>query len=320
MKKILLLTLLSSATFSAYASFDMMLLGDNTTAGAQRVQRYDPINRINLGTFGQGFINSTIQDITVDQANNTAYVLESAGVIKAFNYNSGDYLGGFTVNVLFDSAGFDSNNGRLLIGSGFGGNVTPGRVIDLSGVTLLSLGGFASYGNPSKKPGENWYGLWTRNAGSTAIVARQYSSTTGANLGSSLDGPLLATAIPRNSIFAQDGRFLGLSITSGNLDLYSADSTVSGFSSAPTLLNNFGATTNANVDMVNGHGSLIYILNGTSLIGYDTSFNSTLGTNTLTFATAANIRGMAIVVAPEPGSMIAIGMGIFAIAKRKKRA
>jgi len=305
-----------SAAQMSYASFDLMLLGDNTTAGSQRVQRYDPVNRINLGTFGQGYFDADIQDIAVDSASKRAYVIDNTGFVRYFNYNTGDYLGGFTTGTSLNTIAIDPNNGRITASRGFGGNINPGRVYDANGTFAftLSAGTFAT-SNFVRRIGDTTYFSWGFSANPPA---RRHNATTGALI-DSVGGPVSSVFIARSALMSQGGRLLGLSTISGNLHLYSIGTNISGFSGAIGLDKSFGASTNVNVDMVNGHNDLIYMLNGSSVIAYDTAINRTLGTQNLTFASAANIRGMGIVLAPEPGTMAALGLGLVALLRRKNR-
>lgn len=123
----------------------------------------------------------------------------------------------------------------------------------------------------------------------------------------------------RESVYNAASDFCGVTIRGGNLEYWGLATNGTGFSTGTmNLVRNFGAST-GNIAIENGHGSLQYIMNGNTIINYQSSGNFVLGTQTLGFATAANVRGMAVVVAPEPATMAALGLGALALIRRRRQ-
>jgi len=304
---------------SAQATFDMMLLGDNTTAGNQRVVRYDPINRVVLGSFGQGFLNENIVDVAVDQATSRAFVLQQNGGVRVFNYNTGDYLNAFTVSSLYNTLSFEPGSQNLYFAEGNGSVATPARVYNTAGTIL---GGYttslatASVRHPS---GSSFFASWGLNG--TGITAVRHTSATGGT-------PTFSTAAytfavgnaPLHGLFV-DNFFLGLAKIGTDLRIYSNLTDPGNFVGGPVILYDLGAASGTAYDMANGHGTLVYVLDGNKISTVSMGPVITpLGSHTVSFATAANIKGMAMVVAPEPGTLIALGIGIGAMMRKRRKS
>lgn len=301
-----------------------MLLGDNTTSGSQRIQRYDPVNRVTLGTFGQGLFNQNIQSIAVDSRMERAYVLDEVGIVRVFNYNTGDFLDAFTTNTTYRSINFDAVSGNLTFGGGFGLGVQSSTIFSTEGAPLVTFtnGGDTVYYAPIRRNTDSWYQYWGLNPGLPGIcAARRLDATTGAQLSGSVNAQnATGGQAVRSSMFFSNGNLGYLRLSGGNLILSGLQAGTNGYTGSTFELANLGTSTNENVNMVRGHGEQVYILNGNSLIGYHSGIAAPLGSHTMNFATASNIRGMAIVVAPEPTSfaIMSIGIGIAGLLRRRK--
>lgn len=301
-----------------------MLLGDNTTSGSQRIQRYDPVNRVTLGTFGQGLFNQNIQSIAVDSRTTRAYVLDAVGIVRVFNYNTGDFLDAFTTNTTYRSINFDAVSGNLTFGGGFGVGVQSSTIFSTEGAPLVNFanGGDTVYFAPIRRGTDSWFQYWGLNPGFQSVfAARRLDATSGAQLSGSVNGQAVSGGeAVRSSMFFSNGSLGYLRLSAGNLILSGLQAGSNGYIGSTFELANLGASTNENVNMVRGHGEQVYILNGNSLIGYHSGIAVPLGSHTMNFATASNIRGMAIIVAPEPTSLaiISIGFGIAGLLRRRK--
>lgn len=302
----------------ASASFDLMLLGDNTTAGAQRVVRYDPVNRVVLGSFGTGFFNSNIQDIAVDMSANRAYVLDSLGYVRTFDYYTGEFLQMNYVTANYNQITFDSVSGRVLFSSISGplGLVGKAYTTTFSSAQNYSPN-YGVYGNMARRTDGNYYAYWDLNPSTTSfLVPRMFNVTTGVSSGVNSSSVGLGTI--RGSLIGNDGRFYGLHLNSGNLNLYYCNTSFSGLVGGAGLMVGLGGTTFDNQDMVWGHGNVGYILDGNEISTYYGGMGIA-GTQTLSFATGANIRGMALVIAPEPGQFVALGVGLCGLFLRRRK-
>lgn len=305
MKKILALSFAVLAVNAAYGSFELMLAAD---IGKGVVHRLDPESGAYFGSFGAGRLVSPTS-IAVSQTNGTAYVLDLIGsnaVIHSFNYNTGNYLGGFTVGALgyYDSLSLASDGTLLVARSGY-----AAQRYSTSG-TLLST-----------------YNLWTGNANYSAIMP-------------SGDGNVLVTD-------AQNGYLFKFNLTGGSYTAWSSFATTS-----------WQGCTQGSVTAVAGYGTQkLYLFNSTStaltntidasgyfdssgffgvaaghsptLYGYGLKssstriarYNTSLGLwqGTITNANFSSIAGVAVVLAPEPGTWAGLALGALILLRRRKR-
>lgn len=302
---------------SAHATFDMMLLGDNTTAGNQRVVRYDPINRVVLGSFGQGFLNDNIVDIAVDQATNRAFVVQDTGGVRVFNYNTGEYLSSFAPNSAYNNISFDSTLGHLIFANGSGGFTNPGRTYNTSGSVVGSMVGNMSTAGIRHPSGGSFFASWGVN-GADVVAIRHTNATSASPLATTGAYTFASGNAPVQGLFVGNS-FLGLAKIGTDLRIYSVLTDPGNFVGGPVSALDLGAATGSFYDMANGHGSLIYVQDGNKISTISMSPNvMNLGTQTLSFATSANIRGMAMVVAPEPATLISLGIGIGAMIRKRR--
>lgn len=302
----------------ASASFDLMLLGDNTTAGAQRVVRYDPVNRVVLGSFGTGFFNGSIQDIAVDMSTNRAYVLDSGGYVRTFDYYTGDLLQMSYVTSNYNQISFDTVSNRVLFSNASGPLSLPAKAYTTTFSTVQNYApSYGVYGNMARRTDGNYYAYWDLNPGtSSIIVPRMFNVTTGAVSGSGSSSA--GVGAMRGTVIGNDNRFYGLHLSGGNLNLYFCNTNSSGIIGGAALMMGLGGTTFDNQDMAWGHGNVGYILDGNEISTYYSGVGIA-GTQTLSFATGANIRGMALVIAPEPGEFLALGVGLCGLILRRRK-
>lgn len=301
------------------ASFDLMLLGDNTNSSAPRVQRYDPQNGVLLGSFGAGFIAGAITDIEVDQASGTAFVL-GGNLVSMFNYNTGAFLSAINIGGYRDIE-FDALTNTLTTADGGGSGLMPGRVFNLAGTQLGTFDGQWMSTAPIRLGSSARSAAWVMGAtGSFPIQGAIFPIGGGSALQTSSSSYFWGGGdAMRESVYNAASDFCGVTIRGGNLEYWGLATNGTGFSTGTmNLVRNFGAST-GNIAIENGHGSLQYIMNGNTIINYQSSGNFVLGTQTLGFATAANVRGMAVVVAPEPATMAALGLGALALIRRRRQ-
>ncbi len=303
-------------TAASHASFDLMLLGDNSTAGSERVIRYDPVNRVQLGSFGQGFLNAAVADVAVDGATGRAFVLQVNGGVRVFNYNTGDFIDGFTLSGSYGAIAFDSTSNRITFGQGGGNGITPGKVYDANTLSLAAdLTGTFMATAPLRRPGTSWYASYGIDLAVANHIAYRHSITGGAPLSSTTITSFASSSSPREAIFTADNRLMGVLPGGGGIQLWSIGTDASGFVGSHTTTT-VPATFANNLDIANGHGNLAYILNGSSVLSYHTGLNQVMGTQTLASST---YQGMAVVVAPEPGTMLALAGGVLALLRKRRK-
>ncbi len=323
MRSLFALALVAVPAFSI-ASFDMMLIGTNSSSN-YRVSRYDPVNRISLGSFGQGIIASVVDDVAVDQTTSTAYVLSGQSNVYRFNYNTGEFLGvvgglsgGNTMN-------FDPVSRRFTIASatGSGGSVyNEDFSLYLGGITPAGafIGGAPVYNAATNK----WYSMAYTNANPFNLVSQTWNSdfTGGINSAASSLTYNAGYELGEKSIVLGNKLYtLTYQRTAGTY-LYSSTIDNSGNAGAPTLFGNTNGSSGGylNHSIVAGHNGLAWTLCGNVLRGFHpvTGFGTPVTLSGL--GTANELRGAAIVLAPEPGTMIALGVGLATLARRRRTA
>ncbi len=299
---------------TAHASFELMLVAEQTAAGG-RVVRIDPESRTNLGSFGLGKIAGTVRDIAVNRSLGRCYVLGNS-LISEFNYNTGDFVQAYSVSSLFHSIDLSPTTGDVTVG-GFGpSNVTPARRYSngtfLTGVgtvftttTLVEYQGlqYLASSSSSSIPVIDSFApngtVATRAHTSTLAVGftQSYRDMTGAA------GKLWATYVDGNG----DVRLRNFTI-SGSTLTFPAD-----------LSATFGTFGNR-VSLATGHGDMIYLLNNETVNIVHAPTGTALSSFALPGITAGNARGMALIAAPEPGSLLALaGAGLAMQLGRRRR-
>lgn len=302
----------------AFGSFDLMLLGDNSVAGQERVMRYDPVNRVVLGSFGTGFINSDITSIAVDQVGGRAFVA-GGGMVKVFNYNTGAFLEAFQSG--YGDIEYDSGLNRITGAHGAGSGSVPGQAYDatsFAGVATLTDRYYSTAA--LRRPGTNWYASFALPGSATTVNAVQNSLVGGTPIATDVVGPTWGGGnAPRAAIFTNQNQLMGISadVTANVTRLWTVDTNTSGFVGGIGVWGSMGAYA-SNANIANGHGNLAYLLMGTDLVSYHTGIGTIMGTQSLSFS--SNIRGMAVVIAPEPGTILALAGGIAALLRRRRRA
>lgn len=327
-RRALLLSLaLIGASNSALASFDMLMMPSISTG---RVNRYDPINNVSLGSFNGG---TATRLVTINQATNRAFVLDTgASRIRSFNYNTGEILGGNLSAGSIISMDYHAPTNRLWF-------ITPTGISRWETTTAFITTVQSNTGAFSAQSGtminDSVYAVFGLNA-TNQIVVNNYNASTGAFI-SALTTTFTAQA---GSRLGQSTNFLASAAgnspyavvtyrdSAGNPFVlrfaYNASNVVN-LDLASQPLTGFNAS-NVTPALVRGHEGF-FVVGQDSTTGtltriqqYDNSGAFGLVQNTtMTGATySAGAYQVANVVAPEPASMIALGLGLFAIAKRRR--
>lgn len=294
----------------AHASFDLSLVTD---AGTNSVHRIDPITNAYLGSFGGGFLSSP-RGIAINQSLQRAYVLDATSRVSVWNYNTGEFVSSFNANVPGASFLNANSDGSLNIAGS-----TFVRRFSVSGSTLATYtrsGAFNIQQGIRLQDGQFY--LSTRTGDSRAF--ERFNYTTGAFIGSS--SWLADRVIPMSGSF-------DASPTANALTAYAFGGTV--FAELDSINNGpiggvFTSITllDTVVGLAEGHGGMSFVLGrdkNTPTRGGILRFDRNTLTVGPTLAGTANIvnpTGLANVVAPEPGTMIAVGVGLAALARRRR--
>jgi len=298
-----------------------MLLGDNTNSatGGARVMRYDPQTGAQLGYFGAGFLSGNIGGITADRASGRAWV-QTGSAVTVFNYNTGAYMGRFSINAVV-SAGLNYNSATdiLSLGAGGGDGIFASNYTG-SGTLLGSYGVGYSATGAMLKPGASTYFLWDVVAAGTTVRASAYNSSfaylSSANAGYNFGG-LTNNSGSYGSAFWGD-YFYGMSFVGSTFTLQRVLTNGTGFvAGTVTNINTIPTVPVGNANMAAGHGDLIYVRSGNTLNMYSASTNAWIGSQVVPISNA-NAAGMALIIAPEPGTWAALGLGAIAMMRRRR--
>jgi|GEM_PF-2037967 len=300
-------------TSGSFASFELMLIADQTASGG-RVVRVDPETRASLGSFGLGKIAGNIRDIAVDQSLGRCYVLGSS-LVSEFNYNTGEFISAFTVGSFSQSISFAPSTGHLITSGHGTSNVDPIRRYK-NGATVNSVSTGFSTSGVAELGGQQFVGVGNSSSAPT-IVSVPSTSTT--------DIVAHTSTLPNGLV----NSYRDLTVAGGKLwaSYVDADSIVRlrSFSVTGGLLNTptdsatlFGSFTSERISLATGHGDVIYLLRGSNLYTYHAPSNTYLGDFTVPGLTSGGGRGMALIVAPEPASCVALGLGALAVMRRRR--
>jgi hypothetical protein len=317
MKSRVLLSLVAVLSASvSFASFELMVACDANG----NLHRYDIENRVYMGA-ASNFRIAAATAFTLNQANSTAYVADFNNRIHRINYFTNEYLGSFASGV-FDikhmtlgidgtlitthSTGtrvFNQTNGAAIRNLGYvGGDVAVGAVQKSDGTyaAVSYIGGGAYYRNSFNASGaivlSSFLDTGSLNLSYTTVGL--YGNNDVITYGSSLP-------VGWRGVLSLSGSALTpttLTTTISGLDLFA---TTGGRLHDGTYMTAAHRISSGNT-VVTGY----YAQPGTGRFGSSTSLFTINGTTSLV--------GVNVVTAPEPASMIALGVGLAAVMKRRK--
>lgn len=285
------------------------------------VTRWDPINRVNLGTFG---IEGGPITRSVSLAGQNQAVVGNALFGKNYNYNTGIDSGTFS---LFGDTTVSTPSQTRLITSGFSSvylSSTTGANLGALSPALNGIGGTVAL---TETLGMT-FGL-SNLVGDIGISFTNFgnfttSAVTTLTSGGGYSAGRMGTGFVRDSFGFKEANF---SVTTGNnVTIYSVylnpttyQYVTYGFVSAG------GFATNSPVSVLPAHDGM-WVVGESSTSSFESRFTkiNTLGYIEGSYVTSAvnlpNYRFTASnVVAPEPGTMLALSAGLVAICKRSKR-
>lgn len=284
------------------ASFELGLISDRA---ANVVHRMDTVTGAYLGSFGQNFLNAP-GGVVLDQANNTAYVADTNRV-TLWNYNTGDYLGTFaTGGGVVTSFSRNPQDGSFNITT-FNGV----RRFSSAGVlirTYTATGGLPYQCGLLANDG-NYY---VSANGGGAFRLEWQNPATGALVG--------GTNWAADRYIPTVGNTYINLFTVGSANVVERD----------TLNNAVGGVTVANssgqVSLTGGafgHNGLLYVVGKSSAnpaVGAIRKVDMTAGTfgNLYGQGFLVDPSGIAIVVAPEPGSLGVLALGAAWMLRRRR--
>lgn len=305
--KCLFLSALCLSACSAFASFELAILTDANTG----FHRYDAETGIYLGVFGVGR-SDNVQATWANQSTSRFYAMSWTG-IQSYDYSTGAYLG----YVNFGASGL------------YAANDTNGDFINVSGTTVITRyalsGTDSTYALPTGTAAR-WIthhtdGKWY--VGDSANGGRILRSDTG-SLSSSWT--VVATGLAAYISASQQNAIAAPSpglISFENL-VITHDSTTSkyfGFNTAYnyTAAGGFGLSTTTRNGMARGHFGQYHlglISPGVSEMRNFDDAGHPGPAWTTTMVTSP--RALTVVLAPEPGTIAALGLGLAALLRKRK--
>ncbi len=312
------LALLASLTTLGWAqpSFDLMYLPSSTTG---RVIRYDPVNRIQLGGWASSGATSII------------YRGGPYGIVRGAtsSYRTAMYSG--IADALFGAAQFSNLSGDSSIVHGF----TTGSVISVGllslNTTVTTLSGTVAAFSGTRLSGGNFVVF-----GSTgfAVNLTTYNSA-GAILGSVSTGTGITRSGGSTTVLTSD--YLGgtwartvvrSSTTAQHLVSVQIDPATGLPVGAPAVSSLLPFSTIHNVAIAPAHMGFYLIGSDsttntlTRFVKYDSNFTpgqTDSWTENFDTRNTNSIYSVGMVLAPEPGTMIALGAGVAALLQRRRK-
>jgi hypothetical protein len=308
------------ASVHSYASFDLMLIGNNS-GGDFRVSRWDPINRLSLGSFGSGILTGPVQDVAVNKNSGEAFVLTNGRLWK-FNYSTGAFIGVSNSIPFYSTLSFDPNDGIITVGEGTGSGVigTQSYTASLTPTGSVFAGVYVSTA-PLKRPGSSRYFGF-------ALEGLSPFNRTSATWNA--DGTLVTVqgSTSWNQFNGmQDSAFSGTKLYGVSYDTVTSQSklwsseTSSGVAAASVDLATFHAAASSGTrrSISAAHNGGLWVKTGNQYSSYvpDAGFAPTQSLASL--GAAAELTGMAVILAPEPGGMVALALGSLILLRRRTR-
>lgn len=307
MKRALVVSL-ALLSASAFASFELGIITDATTG----FHRFDLQTGIYLGSFGSGFSNGVLSTWT-DQPTSTLYSMSTSGIRK-WNYSTGEYLGvvNFGASSLYatndPNGNFYTVNGSNTI-SVYNLNGTDSTIAAPAGVAArwvlhqegrILIGDSANGGRILRSTASP--GVWTVVASGLGVASMPATSRHAVSF------RLPGVVGIEKSIYVHDTTATDSYYGFTSNDIYQFTSNVG----IPPITQRRGAAL--------GHFGT-YFLGNTAVAGqtgiiYLDEFGN--ATRTYTSTAVANPQGMTVVLAPEPGTMLALGAGLALLTKRRK--
>jgi len=297
---------------TASASYELMFATDRV---GQKINRYDAISGAYLGSFGQGF-SASFSRMTPDPATGTLYVGDNSSErILKFNYNTGEFMG------FIPTTGYNTyqclrlSDGSFVVGgeqTTYGHFSSTGVKLDTFSYPVTVLGLTQASNGFVYAVGFNGQ-IYRTDVSNTSVSLVTTIPGSPVSIGIKAQGNTLAITsyddAVRTTVFTvkADGTF---GSTLGSIDLGSG---------------------NANIlvgrEVAFGHNGLIYTLveDLTAQKNYAVSYHYAttkvirqmdLGIN----GNGVGCLGLSTIVAPEPSTWAAMGLGLLFVARRRKAA
>ena len=313
-----------------WASFDLMLLPGSDG----RVYRYDPINRIQLGSFSSSSNNHML---AVDGAGQMFGCQSSGSSIRRYTYSNGELQGILSGQTNTRAINYSSNYVYVQSASGvtryLSTNGTNGGTEVLSAGTIWRTS--AIVGNYLIAVGINASNFITMQSINLTTFATSsiVTTTVTSSLATELGKAAIAVNSANGSTMLAFTYLSGSNLQFGRMSLNTSGELSSGTMSSTTInaLNGFSTTSVMPAAVAGHNGMFLYGPDFTSpttlaRIEQFDMFNSLLSNNTTTIAIPGGSFAVnngnwhpANVVAPEPSTMLMGGVGGLAFLLRRRK-
>lgn len=291
------------------ASFEMLLVADNgnATFATRRIHRYDPVTAVYLGSFG-GF-NAQIISTHLNQASRSLFVLSTIGVTE-WDYNTGlqknAFAFGASSGVTYSIRPSLDRMAAFSSGSSFEvGNFPVPSSYDQSG--LLSDAVYRT-------------GLWTN---SSTLVALESAHSRFVTV--SFNPSATSSTITATSTFTGPSTGWGqMTLNGGTSNIIMASGNLGGFflyTPGNPNINNFAGTVGGTAMSAASAHSGFFIGSNQGATGRIDYFDRYFGlTRQFGSGTVVSPVSMQTVLAPEPGQLTALGVGLVGILSRRRKS
>lgn len=327
-KVFILLTVLG--TSGAQASFDMLLLASRTT-GDSTVTRYDPVNNVNLGTIQ---IMGSANGLVVDQASGTFYTVSEGMVSKSLQRYS-IWTGELVSEVVLPGSYVGTS------GLGYTPKIAQGApgegIITLEyGIQRVNLSSGALIGSPIGWPGTDFRtggvrGVYLAN-GEYGMVGETDGSpftTDRVMLFNNANTWRSSYILPTNEqfTFIRDlvgrGNQMMLTVNSQENDdeVFLLTRGTNSFTGQRIARNT--SSTRLMTEAEFGHGTSAYVMywepNTSNYYYRSVSTLTGAMSSERAFGGGVQVWDTAIFLAPEPGTMTALGLGALAVLRKRRK-
>ena len=310
--RIALLIVATGVSSMAFGSFELLLVADNgaNTTATRRIHRFDPDSGAYLGAFGN--FSTDIRSLTIRQARNEAIVTAGANIF-VFDYNTGALKQDFSSTTFTDIA--FSQDDTYFYG------VTGGSTIWRTTTAAMDAGAFAISAFVTEATTTQISSIAATAGGylvtgqnrAGSLFGYRYDATSGVSAQVAAFSPGVTLGAAEN--VAGGGAIQALSFSGNGRLLRFGSSGTSIGSTVPA--SGIGTATAASAAHTGSY--LVGIDLVTPTQGLITRFTST-GAEMQSFGGSVLRKPVAMssVLAPEPGTMIALGAGVVALLRRRR--
>ena len=295
---------------SAFASFDLLLQADQDASGFAEIDRYDPVSKIYLGSFS--IIGSMPTSIAASTARGELYTRVGSNTVDVYNYSTGDYLrtirmNGGALGVSADGQNIQSIHLGNLISVNAANGLASGSVA-LTGMTTTGNAFSLSPSGAVIVADDAGLAFKSFSAGGALISSSAYTG------GVTAVKQLASRVGSVGSIGSNTNSFLGTSNIATTL--YGVTEATTGVLSGTSR----GTGLTTNTAALNAHNGMYFVgVNGAVLRMAPMTSGNVIGAG-FNLTQTTNLTGTAaIVLAPEPATMAALGLGVAALLRKRRK-